>query len=64
MEASTSRVIICKVSGVEIPYKGYGRPPLYSAAVKAERQRERRAARYAAKREAEGKSYKPRSRAA
>lgn len=59
VEAS-SRVITCIVSGDVLAWKGYGRPPKYSPAVRAEIERKRRADRYTAKREALGKTVKRR----
>jgi len=56
----TPGMLICERSGVEFAYKGYGRPPKYCPAVKAEMDRERRAAAYSKKQAAKGKTVKPR----
>jgi hypothetical protein len=49
----TPRLIICPISGRELPYSGFGRPPKYAPEVAKERRnknaRDKRAAKNAAK---------------
>lgn len=53
-------ILVCERSGREFPYRGHGRPPKYHPEIKKEMDRERRAAAYAAKQAAKGKTVKSR----
>lgn len=54
-------ILICERSGREFPYRGFGRPPRFHPDVKKEIDREKRAAAYAKRQAAKGKTVRARA---
>lgn len=59
-KAKAALILKCERTGREFPYIGHGRPPKYHPDIKKEIERERRAAAYAKRQAAKGKTVRPR----